>query len=91
MRANEVPYITKALRKAIANRSRLENKYYRLNTDESKLAYKKQKNYCSRLYKKERKSFYENLDIKNILDNRLFWKTMKPFFSDKVEIKMILS
>ena len=83
IRANEVPYMTKSLRKAIANRSRLENRYYTLKTKECKSAYKKQRNYCSRLYKKERKSFYENLDIKNILDNRLFWKTMKPFFSDK--------
>ena len=28
VRANEVPYMTKALRRAIANRSRLENQYY---------------------------------------------------------------
>ena len=38
-RANEVPYMTKALRKAIANRSRLENRYYRQKTDDSKTAY----------------------------------------------------
>ena len=61
-RATEVPYMTKTLRKAIANRSRLENRYYCLKTEESKICYKKQKNYCSRLYKKERKKFYENLD-----------------------------
>ena len=53
-RANEVPYMTKALRKAIANRSRLEKRYYYLKTDESKISYRKQKNYCSTLYKKER-------------------------------------
>ena len=29
VRANEVPYMTKALRKAIANRSRMENQYYK--------------------------------------------------------------
>ena len=29
VRANEVPYMTKALRKAFADRSRLENKYYK--------------------------------------------------------------
>ena len=29
VRANEVPYTTKTLRKAIANRSRLENRYYK--------------------------------------------------------------
>ena len=45
--------------------------------------YKKQKNFCSRLCKKERRKFYSELDIKNITDNKLFWKTMKPFLSDK--------
>ena len=54
VRANEVPYMTKIQRKAIANRSRLENRYFKLKTDVSKKAYRKQSNYCSRLYKKEK-------------------------------------
>ena len=83
IRANEVPYMTKALRKAIATRSRLENRYYRNKTANSKTAYKKQKNYVSRLYKKERKKYYTNLDTKHITDNKRFWFTMKPLFSDK--------
>ena len=83
LRANEVPYMTKSLRKAIATRSRLENTYYKNKTEDSKTSYKKHRNYCSRLYKKERKKFYKTLDIKNVTDNKLFWKTMKPFFSDK--------
>ena len=53
VRVNEVPYMTKTARKAIANRSRLENQYYKYNSAESLRAYKKQKNVCSRLYKKE--------------------------------------
>ena len=83
VRANEVPYMTKTLRKAIANRSRLENKYYKHKSKESLTAYKRQKNYCSRLYKKERKKYYANLDLKKITDNKKFWKTTKPFLSDK--------
>ena len=83
VRANEVPYMTKNLRKAIANRSRLENQYYKYKTAESLRAYRKQKNFCSRLYKKERKKYYNNLDAKKITDSRKFWKTTKPFFSDK--------
>ena len=43
---NEVPYMTKNLKKAIATRSRLENRYYKVKSSENKLAYKKQ---CSRL------------------------------------------
>ena len=57
VRSNEVPYMTKKLRKAISNRSRLKNRYYKLKTNESFLKFKKQRNYCSRLYKKERKKF----------------------------------
>ena len=41
VRANHVPYMTKALRKAILKRSALENKYLRNNTTENKIHYKK--------------------------------------------------
>ncbi len=75
--------MTKTLRKAIANRSRLENRYYKIKTSESLRFYKKQKNFCSRLYKKERKKYYTNLDVRKITDSKKFWKTTKPFFSDK--------
>ena len=43
VRANEVPYMTKALRKAIANRSRLENQYFKNKSKESLRVYKKNK------------------------------------------------
>ena len=83
VRANEVPYMTKKLRKAISTRSRLENKYQRLKTTESQNAFRKQRNYCSRLYKRERKNFYEQLDVNSYTDTRKFWELNKPFFSDK--------
>ena len=28
--------------------------------------------------------YYENLDERNLMDNKLFWKTIKPSFSDKI-------
>ena len=83
IRANHVPYMTKTLRKAIMKRSELESKYYKNNTIENRNTYRKQKNFCSKLYKKERKKYYQNLDLKNITDNKLFWKTIKPLLSDK--------
>ena len=76
MRANELPYMTKTLRKAKG--SRLENRYYKYKSGENLRAYKKQNNFCKRLYKKH----YTNLDIK-VTDSKKFWKTVKPFFSDK--------
>ena len=64
-------------------RSQLENKYISNSTVENMNKYKKHKKFCSKLYKKERKKFYSQLDIENITDNKLFWKTMKPFLSEK--------
>ena len=79
IRADEVPYMTKVLRKAIMTRSRLENKYQKTNSLVGKDLYKKHKNYCNRLYKRERKKFYNNINLNRITDNKKFWGTMKPF------------
>ena len=65
VRANNVPYMSKTLRKAIMKRSALENKYYKNNNHKNQNLYKKQKNYCSRLYKKEKKKLYSNLNHSN--------------------------
>ena len=78
VRANEKPYVTKDMRKAIMLRSQLENRKFKSGKEEDKIAFKRQQNYCNRLYKKERKSFYNKLDLKNITDNIKFWDTMKP-------------
>ena len=83
IRANHVPYMSKILRKAIMRRSALENKYRKNSSDENLKKYKKHKSYCSRLYKKERKKYYANLNPKMITDNNKFWTTIKPFLSDK--------
>ena len=55
LRANHVPYVTKALRKVMMRRSDLESKYVKNKTSENLKSYKKQRNFCSKLYKKERK------------------------------------
>ena len=86
IRANHAPYVTKALRKAIMKRSQLEKIYFKKRTQESFKKYKKQKNYCSRLYKRERKSFFESIDSSKITDNKTFWKNIQPFFSEKRKI-----
>ena len=83
IRTNHAPYMTKNERKAIMKRSQLESKYISNSLVENMNKYKKHKNFWSKLYKKERKKFYSQLDIKNITDNKLFWKTMKPFLSEK--------
>ena len=64
-------------------RSQLESKYLKTKTQTNLTPYKKHKNFCSKLYKRERRKYYESLDMKNILDSKEFWKTMRPFLSDK--------
>ena len=91
VRANEVPYMTKALRKAIMTRSRLQNRHHKLKTDESKLLFNRQRNYCNRLYKRERRKFYLNLNFKDINDDETFWKYIKPFFSNKGTSKSVIT
>ena len=49
VRANEGPFMTKALRKAIVNRTHLRNRYNKDRTDENKTAFKKQRNLCVKL------------------------------------------
>ena len=83
IRANEVPYMTKNLRKPIMTRSRLENKYLKTNSLVDKNLFKKHTNYCNRLYKSERKKFYNSIKLNSITDNKKFWGTMKPFLTDK--------
>ena len=83
VRANHAPYMTKALRKAIMHRSQLESKYFKIRTKENFNLYKKQRNFCSKLYKKEKKQYYNSLDTTKVTDNKEFWKTIKPFLSSK--------
>ena len=83
LRANHAPYTTKSVRKAIMRRSQLESKFLKHKTPESRQIYTKQRNYCSRLYKKERKKYYNNLNINKITDNKQFWQTVKPLLSEK--------
>ena len=75
--------MTKTLRKAIMKRSELKSKYCKNKLVQDFQLYKKQRNYYSKLYKKERKLFYNKMNLSNINDNRRFWKTVKPFLSDK--------
>ena len=78
-----MPHVSKSMQKATMRRSYLENNYFKKRTDESLRAYKKQKNYCSKRYRKERKKFFNKLNPSFVNDNKLLWKTIKPFFSNK--------
>ena len=67
-------------------RSNLYTKYFKTRSPASLKKYRKQKNYCSRLYIKERKTFFNNLKISNITDNKTFWKNIQPIFSENCKV-----
>ena len=87
LRANQGSFMTKKLQKAIMARSRPRNIFLKEKTESSKNRYKKQRNYCVNLLKKAKKDHYNSLDIKTLADNRKFWQTVKPLFSDKIKSK----
>ena len=76
--------MNKELRKAIVTGTRLLNEPRKVNCLENQLAYKRQRNYCVKLLKKEsKKDVYNNLNVRKVTDNKLFWKPMKTYFTDK--------
>ena len=85
IRANDEPFMSKNLRKAIMKRSRLKNRFNKNRTDENWLAYKTQRNLCVKILRENKKSYYAKIDTKAICDNKRFWKVVKPLFSNKVQ------
>ena len=81
LRANDKPYMTKTLRKAIMRRSALKNRYLKEKSEESLHQFRKQKNYTKRLSNRERTKYFANLDLKQYTDNKKFWNSVKPMFS----------
>ena len=65
------------------HRSRLKNKYIRKRNDKNWENYKKQRNFCVDLLRKTEAEYFQNLNVKDLSDNRKFWKTIKPYFSNK--------
>ena len=46
----------------------------------------KQRNFCVSLVRREKKNF-NNISTRDITDNKIFWRTGKPRFTDKIQTK----
>ena len=55
----------------------------RKRSDENRKKYSKQRNYCVSLLRRTKIKYYSSFDEKIITDNKKFWRTVKPFLSDK--------
>ena len=91
IRASDGPFMTKALRKENMHRTKLRNKYNDNKTEEKLKAFKKQRNKCVKLLRKAKFDHYQNIDLSNLTDNHIFLKTVKPLFSDKVQVNSAIT
>ena len=79
LRANHSKFVTKDVSKGIIMlRTKLKNQFLKKMTLKARTKYNKQKNICVSLAKKAKRNYYENLDLKDINDNKKFWATVKP-------------
>ena len=84
VRANQGPFMTTKLRKAVMTRSKLRNILNKDKNIAAISAYKRQRNLCTSLFRKAKRDYYSNLNPTCVSDNKTFWKTVKPLFSEKV-------
>ena len=73
----------KSLRKKNMLRSRLRNKFLITEIEESKQLYNKQRNLCLTLLRKAKRNYFADLGNRIFKDNRKFWKTLNPLFSER--------
>ena len=72
-------------------RSKLRNDFLKDRKDASQKAYRKQRNLCVTLLTKAKKQYFLNLKPELITDNKKFWKSVKPLFSNKITVKEIIN
>ena len=46
------------------------------------MRFKKQRNFCVNLRRREKIKYYANLDLNKLTDNKTFWKHMKQFLQE---------
>ena len=80
---NQMLFFDKELSKT---RTKLRSNFLQNKTDKNRKLYTKQRNIWVSFSKKIKKK-YENLVEKSVIDNKLIWKTVKPFLSGKIVVK----
>ena len=81
LRGNSQPHLNPDLRKAIMKRSKLKRRALLTKSAEDMAAYKKQRNLVVNKNRQAKKAYFMSVTQRN--SNQNFWKTVKPFFSEK--------
>ena len=68
-------------------RARIRKFYLKNELKQLKAAYNYQRNICISLLRKSKRSYFENLNVKLVRDNKKFWKNVAPLFSNKTKSK----
>ena len=63
VRYNQAEFMNKILQKASMNRSKLLNRYRKEKTEATRSAYKKQRDFCVKVFRKTKKEYYNKLDV----------------------------
>ena len=64
--------------------SHLRNNFLNTKSEIDRRACNKKRNYCVILIRKAKQTFFGNINTENVTDNETFWRTVKPFFTDKI-------
>ena len=83
VRGNHAPFMTRELSKAIMIKSKVKNSYVKWPSQENFVAYKKAKSKCNSLTRKAKRNFIKETTKSGMMSNRTFWKTVKPFLTNK--------
>ena len=84
-RANHSKFVTKDISKAIMLTTILRNQFLKKRTLEARTKYNTERNICISLVKEANQNYYENLNLKDINDNKKFWATVRPQFSNEIK------
>ena len=77
-RGNHLPFMNETLPKEIMKKTRLRNIFLKNKNDYNKREFSKQRNYFVCLLLVNLKSYIIVILLKNVTDNKTFWKTIKP-------------
>ena len=87
IRAKNSAFMTNELRAAIMRRSKLRLKFLKERTNGSKRLHNNQRNLCVSLLRKAKRYSFKQLNSKVFSENRKFWQTISPLFSEKAFCK----
>ena len=77
IRVNQAPFTNKEIQRAVMFRLKLRKKFLKRRSESNKNAYNKQRNKCVSFLRKTKKMHYSNLNVKDMVDNKVLENSKK--------------